>query len=170
MSMTESEAKALAEWLKVRKGKTLKLNDDGIDCVVEALTEVQAYRATGLTPELIEAMKGHNIALINDLGEYQQIGTIEEFKALKQWKSDIIESFSKYDVNSVDELMKRFRELTEKAEPKKQGNVHDLGSHLRLSNVGFLCCGATNKDIRYPLISLRDLDYCPRCGQRLDWE
>ena len=35
--MTESEAKALVEWFKVRKGKTLKLNDNGIDCVVEAL-------------------------------------------------------------------------------------------------------------------------------------
>ena len=35
--MTEQEAKALVEWFKVRKGKTLKLNDDGIDCVIEAL-------------------------------------------------------------------------------------------------------------------------------------
>lgn len=46
--------------------------------------ELEQYRAIGLTPELIEAMQGHNIALINDLGEYQQIGTIEEFKALKE--------------------------------------------------------------------------------------
>jgi hypothetical protein len=35
--MTEQEAKALVEWFKARKGKTLKLNDNGIDCVVEAL-------------------------------------------------------------------------------------------------------------------------------------
>ena len=35
--MTEQEAKALVEWFNVRKGKTLKLNDDGIDCVIEAL-------------------------------------------------------------------------------------------------------------------------------------
>ena len=52
--------------------------------IVNALEEVKAYRKIGLTPELIEAMQGHNIALINDLGEYQQIGTIEEFKALKE--------------------------------------------------------------------------------------
>ena len=82
--MTENEAKSLIEWFKVRKGKTLKLNDKGIDYVVQALEEVQAYRKIGLAPELIEAMQGHNIALINDLGEYQQIGTIEEFKALKE--------------------------------------------------------------------------------------
>ena len=35
--MTEAEAKALVEWFKVRKGKTLKLNDKGIDMVCEAL-------------------------------------------------------------------------------------------------------------------------------------
>ena len=35
--MTEIEAKALVEWFEVRKGKTLKLNDKGIDLVIEAL-------------------------------------------------------------------------------------------------------------------------------------
>lgn len=35
--MNEGEAAALANWFKCRKGKTLKLNDRGIDCVVEAL-------------------------------------------------------------------------------------------------------------------------------------
>ena len=54
--------------------------------------------------------------------------------------------------------------------PKKQCNINDYDSHLRLSKAGFLCCSATNKDIRYPFISLRDLEYCPRCGQKLDWE
>lgn len=53
------------------------------------------------------------IKMIERLEEFEAIGTVEEFKAIKQWKSDIIESFSKYDVNSVDELMKRFKELTE---------------------------------------------------------
>lgn len=35
--MKEYEAKALVEWLKVKKGKTLKQNDDAIDLVIEAL-------------------------------------------------------------------------------------------------------------------------------------
>lgn len=35
--MTEQEAKALIEWFGTRKGKTLKLNDKGIDCVIESL-------------------------------------------------------------------------------------------------------------------------------------
>ena len=46
--------------------------------------QLEQYIAIGLTPELIEAMQVHNIALINDLGEYQKIGTIDEFKALKE--------------------------------------------------------------------------------------
>lgn len=51
---------------------------------IKALEEIQQYREIGLTPELIEAMRGHNIAMINDLEEYQEIGTVEEFKALKE--------------------------------------------------------------------------------------
>lgn len=42
--MTEAEAKALSEWFKVRKGKTLKLNDNGIDCVIEALEKQIPYK------------------------------------------------------------------------------------------------------------------------------
>jgi hypothetical protein len=44
--MTEQEAKALSEWFKVRKGKTLKLNDNGIDCIIEALEKQIAKKPT----------------------------------------------------------------------------------------------------------------------------
>lgn len=44
--MTEQEAKALVEWFKNRKGKTLKLNDKGIDCVVESLDKQIAQTPT----------------------------------------------------------------------------------------------------------------------------
>jgi len=57
--------------------------DMAMATAIKALEEIQQYRAIGLTPELIEAMQGHNVALINDLGEYQLIGTVEEFKAYK---------------------------------------------------------------------------------------
>lgn len=80
------------------------------------------------------------IDYIDELKEYRAIGTIEEFKALK-----------------------------EKSVAKKQGDIDDIDSHLRLSKTGFLCCSKTNKAIRYPFINLTDLEYCPCCGQKLDW-
>lgn len=52
--------------------------------IVGLLKEREQYRAIGLTPELIEAMQGHNIAMINDLEAYQAIGTVEELQALKE--------------------------------------------------------------------------------------
>lgn len=67
---------------------------------------------------VIEAL-GMAIKALEEVQAYRAIGTVEEFKAIKQWKADIIEDFSKYDVNSVDELMQKFKEMTEKAEPKK---------------------------------------------------
>ena len=115
----------------------------------KALEEIQQYRAIG-TVEEIKSMKengafsGMELAQIASmqlkLKAYQSIGTIDEFKALK-----------------------------EKSVAKKQGGVEDIDSHLRLSKIGFLCCSKTNKAIRYPLISLTDLEYCPCCGQKLDW-
>lgn len=84
--MTENEA------IKVINDKyetffalsTTNVFDIAMATAIKALEEIQQYRAIGLTPELIEAMQGHNVALINDLGEYQAIGTVEEFKALKE--------------------------------------------------------------------------------------
>lgn len=58
----------------------------------------------------------------------------------------------------------------EKQLSKKQGNLYAEDSHLYIDRDGFVRCFKTKKDIRYPLMSLSDLDYCPRCGQKLDWE
>lgn len=109
--MTENEAKYYLLEHKPIVG--FKTHNEALDVAINALSEIQQYRA---------------------------IGTVEEFKDLK-----------------------------EKSVAKKQGNINDFDSHLKLSKAGFLCCSSTNKDIRYPLISLSDLDYCPRCGQKLDW-
>lgn len=54
------------------------VSDEASEMAIKALEEIQQYRALGLTPELIEAMQGHNIAMINDLAEYQALGTVEE--------------------------------------------------------------------------------------------
>ena len=39
--MTEQEAKTLIEWFETRRGQTLKLNNKGIDCVIESLKSKQ---------------------------------------------------------------------------------------------------------------------------------
>ena len=72
------------EWVRNQK---VFVNTDEADAkivAIQALEEIQQYRAIGLTPELIEAMQGHNIAMINDLEAYQTIGTVEELQALKE--------------------------------------------------------------------------------------
>ena len=74
--MTENEAKYYLLEHKPIVG--FKTHNEALDIAIQALEEIQQYKAIGLTPELIEAMQGHNVALINDLGEYQAIGTVEE--------------------------------------------------------------------------------------------
>ena len=78
--MTEYGIRDLKQ--RVKENKVLTFEERKY--INKALTEIQQYRAIGLTPELIEAMQGHNIAMINDLEEYQRIGTIEELQALKE--------------------------------------------------------------------------------------
>lgn len=141
-------------------------------CVVaiQALEEVQQYRAIGTVEGYERAIQIsiENYSLCKEykakVQEFEAIGTVEEFKAIKQWKSDIIESFGKYDVNSVDELMKRFRELTEKAEPKKPKRL-PLKEGIITTNFECPVCGCRRLGHGLYL----DKCYCPECGQKLDW-
>ena len=83
--MTENEAKRqIKEHLDIAGCEELMCETEALEMAMSALEEIQAYRAIGLTPELIQAMQGHNIAMINELEEFQKIGTVEELQALKE--------------------------------------------------------------------------------------
>ena len=54
-----------------------------------------------------------NISCDKCVQESEQIAEwLEELKFLKQWKSDIMDSFCKYDVNSFEELVANTRNKT----------------------------------------------------------
>ena len=46
---------------------------------------------------------------IEEVQRYRAIGTVEELQTIKQWKSDVIEDFCKYDVSSFEELIRNSR-------------------------------------------------------------
>lgn len=114
--------------------------------------ELEQYRAIGTVEEFEQLL------------EYRAIGSVDRIKGSIEANYVLLHAYE--SIGTIDE----FKALKEKSIAKKQGNINDFDSHLRLSKAGFLCCSSTNKDIRYPLISLRDLEYCPRCGQTMDWE
>lgn len=81
--------------------------------------ELEQYRALGLTPELIEAMQGHNIAMINDLAEYQALGTVEELRVARdkqiefcEWEYDELEEQWQTDCNVLFTIHDSDREIT----------------------------------------------------------
>ena len=39
-----------------------------------------------------------------------------------------------------------------------------------MGDEGFVRCSACGKTIRYPLVSFSDIEYCPRCGAKIDRE
>ena len=94
--MTENEAIKGLETLKYQckhNGEcgTCNICCSAIPLAIQALEELQQYRAIGLTPKMVkemiesEKLASHQ-AIIRGvkLEQYEAIGTIEEFKALKE--------------------------------------------------------------------------------------
>lgn len=127
-----------------------------------------------------EANKSCDMAIsaIKEVNQYKALGSIEEVKDLVSkgiaynqvaWERDLAISQLNDIGLSLGEKTDNVKDAVEKQIAKKQSNIHDEGSHFRLSDSGYLYCTVTNKDIRYPLVSLTDFDYCPRCGQAINW-
>ena len=91
--MTENEA------IEFLKGKYPSWGCDedeyeNAQTAIQALEEIQAYRAIGTTPtRILELVGGLNI----ELSKYAEIGTIEEFKALKEKNEPKKADYDNYD-------------------------------------------------------------------------
>ena len=141
--MTEDGAKRILRDYRVVAGGFADLRE-AIDMAIQAIEEVQAYRAIGTVEELKTAMlyvslaKKHGTVgkAIDACAEYESIGTIEEFKALK-----------------------------EKNEPKKLNNSLEEDG-----KIGGYCpnCNGTVL-IQKTFLRTSKGKCCDWCGQKLDW-
>lgn len=76
--MTESEAiEAIQFNLKIGGEIHSQVLLDAIDVAIQALEEVQQYRAIG-TPEELQDMKRNYFEALSDWRQYRKIGTLEE--------------------------------------------------------------------------------------------
>ena len=132
----------------LKEEKSWESDDRKIDAfimAIQALEEIQAYRAIGTVEELKTAMKYVSLAkkhgtvgkAIDACAEYESIGTIEEFKALK-----------------------------EKSEPRKP--FQPFGTHSYK-------CPSCWKFVAHEVDDNCDLEaemagWCPYCGQKIDWQ
>lgn len=121
--MTEKEAIELIKTTSLMRYEVISGEQnylgDAMRMAVQALEEIQKYRAIGLSPELIEAMQGHNIALINQVEEARE-KAIDEF---------VMEIEAEYDndacPNVTDYLDYKIslRDLFKIAERMKNGEI-----------------------------------------------
>lgn len=129
--------------------KTFTFSDITAICTaIQALEEVQAYRAIG-TVEDLKTMKENGafsgvelaqiLAMQKKLKKYQSIGTIDEFKALK-----------------------------EKNGPKKPDYEADGYADGELV-YDYAKCPICGHDFEYG-INDWECEYCSDCGQKLDWQ
>lgn len=165
--MTESEAiKEFQQNINMPFGSNISRETS--ELAIQALEEVQQYRAIG-TPEELQTMKEHggftgvelaNIAAMQmKLKEYEAIGTLEE---LQDMKSDYFEALSDWRQYRKIGTLEECRTAIEKQIPKK---VVRYGKW----NYKCPCCGESAKaETGDSFIDYR-LDYCDGCGQKLDW-
>lgn len=112
--MTENEAKLLekldelANDTEVDMYSVANLNfffEESANTIRKLIEEIQSYRAIGTTPtRILELVGGLNI----ELSKYAEIGTVEEFKALKEKNvivtQDDIDTFKAYINDCVDDV------------------------------------------------------------------
>ena len=159
--------------------------NEAIKTAIKALKEVQQYRTIG-TPEELQTMKEHggftgielaNIAAMQmKLKEYEAIGTLEECrKSVEICKSMIernitpenMEEYMKFEDECISEefTLKSLLEAGEKQKAKKpdyEGDGYSDG-HLVYDTWICPCCG------KHYEIDYDDYDFCPACGQCIDW-
>lgn len=145
--MTENEA---IEALKLEggleiTGRPIRVAQffEGIDEAIQALEDVQKYRQICAAEVLEWATKLANLAkkcgtigkVIDECAEYEEIGTVEEFRA------------------AVEKQTAK--------QPDYEGDGYADGQ-LVYDTWICPCCG------KYYEVG-DSYDYCPNCGQRLDW-
>lgn len=79
--MTESEVIKFVKLFREEWDKNSKTrNAEALDVAIQALEEVQQYRAIG-TPEELQDMKSDYFEALSDWRQYRKIGTLEECRA-----------------------------------------------------------------------------------------
>ena len=157
------------------------------EVAVQALEEVQQYRAIGTPEELITAMKYVRLAkahrtvgrAIEECAKYEEIGTPEECrKSVEICKSMIKRNITPEDMEEYmkfeDECIKKgftFKSLLE-ARKKQTAKRLKYSSFYKGHGIRVTVCPACNNTVDFLCKGNWEtgkLEHCPNCGQKLDW-
>jgi len=177
IDMPEQEAIEIIKGINEVRGN---LPEDGNDVEIalmmakDALEEIQQYRALGTVEEIKKIISFLSLdgetGLIDDanlLNQYRMLGTVEELNYKISHYTMYEKLVEKYrEIGTPEEL----REAREKQVPKKpyiqsEGHGENEYDCYECPNCdSFLGHVSDCKDEHYRY------DYCPNCGQAIDWE
>lgn len=138
--------------------------------VLNALEELQKYREIGTVEQVMNQKENLNVAY-QIIRDYEQYGTIEDFKTAKRYMRlvkdhvtirNVIDSCAEYEkIGTVEEC----REAVEKQKPKKpdyEGDGYDDKEELIYDT--WICpnCGKKYE------VDYDDYEHCPKCGQTIE--
>lgn len=141
---------------------------EGLVIAIQALEEIQQYRATGMTPEQIKEMQMDYCAKGAVLEEYKEIGTVKELARLRsdyervlKYNDDQGKIIDRYEaIGTLDQC----REAVERMKPKKPKNVEAMEDLAQTYFVECHCGGMNQTDIKHN----HQVIYCWKCGQAID--
>lgn len=132
-----------------------------MQAAISAMQELEQYRATGLTPHMVEELKdndkkSHKLAVQRaaDLDEYREIGTPEECR----------------------EAMKRQQAILPQKAFILEGKLAERAARMGMKNYETYRCPECNKIVAertlmtnvYP-DGFEKYEFCRDCGQHIDW-
>lgn len=136
---------------------------------IEELHRIRPYG--GIIPQRRAEALDVAIKALEEVQQYRQIGTVEELKAASKYLRLVkkhgtvgktIEECAEYEeIGTVEE----FREAVEKQTARKPDYEGDGYSDGQLVYDTWICpcCG------QHYEVDCDRYDYCPNCGQRIDW-
>ena len=139
--------------------------DDAMDVAIKALEEVQQYRAIGTVEELKESKEQYDN--INCAAKSVYLSGLCDFENAKGKIISEIKRNYEYSLMDYETIgtPKECRAAVEKQKAKKpdfEGDGYADG-HLVYDTWICPCCG------KHYEVDYDDYDFCPNCGQRLDW-
>ena len=143
---------------------------ESLEMAITALKEVQQYREIGTVEQVKNQKENLNVAY-QIISDYEQYGTIEDFKKAQRYMrlvkahgtiGQVIDSCAEYEeIGTVEECREAVeKQKAERIEYETDAVFSNGFSHYRIGKCP-IC------DNRYN--SNDEIDYCSKCGQKLDW-
>lgn len=134
----------------------------------EAIEMMQGYQIADAVDRAEYDAFGMAIDALEEIQKYRDIGTVEKFRELKESSLSVFEliiMWAKIQKSKEYEAIGTVEECREAMEKQTPKEVRYIGMNQSIGTKIGSCPMCDGRPLRKC-----DFEYCPDCGQKLDWE